>query len=237
MKKSIGALILLSAVLLVSSAAAQTCKKPQDHQYGEWQTVVEPGCIKSGRREAVCEVCGYAKKEMLAVLGHEWGELTTKKAPTCTKEGVGERVCLRCNQAKQVKLGKIEHTWGEWSIKSKPEAGKQGIRESVCSVCSVKHSEAFYLDGTLYEGMKPCSEVTYLQLMLSDLGYYEGSVGGGQYGELTTSAVAHFQRSVLLEGSGVADPQTQSALKIIWEKQTGKTIEDLQDFEKTQNAA
>ena len=69
------------------------------------------------------------------------------------------------------------------------------------------------------------------------LGYYEGSVGGGQYGDLTTSAVAHFQRSVLLEGSGVADPQTQSVLKIIWEKQTGKTIEDLQGIDESQNEA
>ncbi|MBQ8619750.1 MAG: peptidoglycan-binding protein [Clostridia bacterium] len=234
MKKTIGMLILLCAVLFAAAVQADTCRSAQDHDYGEWQTVVEPGCIESGRREAVCRICGYAKKEMLAVLGHDWGELTVTREPTCVKTGEAERVCLRCGSAKQTQIGKIDHSWGEWYVLSEPVGKQKGTRESACTVCAAKRQEGFYQQGTLYEGMEPCEEVVRLQVMLSDLGFYKGSISGGQYGELTTSSVAHFQRHIHLEDSGVADWQTQAALKIAWEKTTGKTYADMQLPETTE---
>ena len=61
-----------------------------------------------------------------------------------------------------------------------------------------------------------------MQEKLRDLGFYKGSIRSGQFGDLTTSAVARFQRSVGMEGSGIADPQTLNMLTIAWEKATGK---------------
>ena len=194
------------------------------HKDGELQVTKEPTCTANGTGEYVCADCGRAKKENISKLGHDWDDMKATKEPTCTAKGTGEKTCLRCGRVQTSTLERIEHAWGEWTVTREPEGKRKGLRAGECTVCGQKREEVFFWEGTLYEGMEPCQEVIRLQEQLRDLGFYKGSIRSGQYGDLTTSAVARFQRSVNLDGSGIADPQTQSMLNIAWQKATGKSL-------------
>lgn len=155
---------------------------------------------------------------------HRYGEMRIIKAPTCQKNGTGEQTCALCGRVKKTKIDRIDHQWGEWTIRREPQGRRRGLRISRCTMCPLEKEDYFYQEGTLYEGMEPCEEVVRMQEKLRDLGFYKGSIRSGEYGDLTTSSVARFQRSVNLEDSGVADPRTLSALDIAWEKATGNVV-------------
>ena len=193
------------------------------HNYGEMKVTKEPTCTQNGTGEYTCADCGRVKRENIAKLGHDWGEAKVIKEPTCTKTGTAEETCLRCGTARKSTVEKLEHPWGNWNVTREPQGKRKGVRTGVCAMCGREREEYFYHEGTLYEGMEPCEEVVRMQEKLKDLGFYRGSIRSGQFGDLTTSAVARFQESINLEGSGVADPQTLSALDIAWEKATGKS--------------
>ena len=193
------------------------------HNYGEMKVTKEPTCTQNGTGEYTCADCGRVKRENIAKLGHDWGEAKVIKEPTCTKTGTAEETCLRCGTARKSTVEKLEHPWGNWNVTREPQGKRKGVRTGVCAMCGREREEYFYHEGTLYEGMEPCEEVVRMQEKLKDLGFYRGSIRSGQFGDLTTSAVARFQQSVGMEGSGVADQQTLDALKAAWEQATGKT--------------
>ena len=207
-----------------------------EHNYGEMVVTKAPTCTANGTGEYTCADCGKKKRENIAKLGHDMGEMTVIKAPTCTASGTGETACQRCGYAKSVKLDRTEHVFSEWTVTREPQGKHKGRRESVCSICQTKKSESFYWEGTLYEGMAPNEEVIRLQEMLRDLGFYKGNIRSGQFGNLTTSALASFQQSCNLEGTGVADAQTMNVLERAWEAATGKTAVRVLQPEEMQSA-
>ena len=108
---------------------------------------------------------------------------------------------------------------------SQPDGKKKGTRVAACTLCGKERTERFYDEGTLYEDMEPCEAVITMQTQLKDLGYYNGSIRTGKFGEGTTRAVAKFQQANGLKQSGIADPATLEAIQSAWEKQ-GKAIEN-----------
>ena len=144
--------------------------------------------------------------------------------PTCDKAGKGEQTCIRCGKAKNVKLDHLEHVYGEYTVKSEPQGKKMGVRTAVCTLCGREVTEKFYDEGTLYEGMTPCEAVMRMQTMLKDLGYYNGSIRTGTFGEGTGRAVARFQKANGLEETGVADANTLTMIESQWEK-VDKTLQ------------
>ena len=96
---------------------------------------------------------------------------------------------------------------------------------AACTLCGKERTERFYDEGTLYEDMEPCEAVITMQTQLKDLGYYNGSIRTGKFGEGTTRAVAKFQQANGLKQSGIADPATLEAIQSAWEK-LGKAIEN-----------
>ena len=194
-----------------------------EHNYGEMTVTKAPTCTDSGMGEYACVDCGARKRERIAKLGHDLGEMQVTKEATCTKEGTGEQTCQRCGVVSKSKISKTEHAWGEWTVTREPQGKRKGLRTSTCAVCGLVEEENFYWEGTLYENMEACEEVIRLQEKLRDLNFYKGAIRTGKFGEMTTSAVAKFQRSVGLEDTGVADEQTLGALDIVWEKATGKS--------------
>lgn len=193
------------------------------HNDGEMTTIKEPTCTANGTGERTCADCGRAKRESIERLGHDWDSTVVTKEPTCTKTGTAEDVCLRCGRVEKTTLDRTEHPFGEWTVTREPQGKRKGIRTAVCTMCGREREEYFFPEGTLYEGMEACEEVVRMQEKLRDLDFYRGAIRSGQFGDLTTSAVARFQKSVGLEESGVADEQTLSALRIAWEQATGKT--------------
>lgn len=204
------------------------------HNDGEMKVIKEPTCTANGTAEYTCLDCGRVKKEAIERLGHDLASERVVKEPTCNAVGTGEEACLRCSWTRKTKIDKLEHVFGDWSVTREPQGKRKGIRESVCTLCGKAQEEYFFYEGTLYEGMTACPEVITLQEQLRDLGFYRGAIRSGQYGDLTTQAVARFQKSVSLEESGVADPQTIQAIEAAWEKATGKQAarsEDKKDAE------
>lgn len=193
------------------------------HKDGEMVVTKEPTCTESGTGEYTCADCGRKRRETIKKLGHDLGEMVVTKEPTCTATGTGEEACKRCSYVRKSKLEKTEHPFGEWTVTREPQGKRKGVRVSICTVCGRERQENFFHEGTLYEGMKANEAVIRMQEKLRDLGFYKGAIRSGQFGDLTTSAVARFQQSVGMEGSGVADQQTLDALKAAWEQATGKT--------------
>ncbi|MBE5798897.1 MAG: peptidoglycan-binding protein [Clostridiales bacterium] len=207
-----------------------------EHSYGEMQVTKEPTCTATGTGTYTCAGCGGTKRETLDKLGHDWGEMQVIKEPTCEKNGSGEKTCQRCDKVTTEQIDRIEHPWGEWTVTREPQGKRKGVRVSTCTMCAREHEEYFYWEGTLYEDMEACEEVIRMQEKLADLGIYKGNIRSGQFGSLTTDAVARFQKSVQLKETGVADPATLEALDIAWEKKTGKKAADTLNQEEMENA-
>lgn len=161
----------------------------------------------------------------LAKLGHDWGEVSVTQEPTCAKKGKGEQICARCGKTQTVSIDHLEHVYGEYTVTSQPDGKKKGTRVAACTLCGKERTERFYDEGTLYEDMEPCEAVITMQTQLKDLGYYNGSIRTGKFGEGTTRAVAKFQQANGLKQSGIADPATLEAIQSAWEK-LGKAIEN-----------
>ena len=134
-------------------------------------------------------------------------------------------------------LDRLEHVWGEWTVTQAPDGREKGVREHVCTLCGEKKTQRFYPEGTLYEDMEACEEVIRLQEMLHDLGYYNGSIRSGQFGSLTTKAVARFQEHCGLEATGIADATTLERVAAEWEKATGKSAAQTLNPEEMENAS
>ncbi|MGA9286725.1 MAG: peptidoglycan-binding protein [Anaerobacillus sp.] len=73
-------------------------------------------------------------------------------------------------------------------------------------------SEAALGDHTLYNGMSN-SDVTELQNVLDDKGYFNYHKATGYFGSITEDGVRDFQRNAGISVDGVVGPQTVSALK------------------------
>ncbi len=223
----------------VCTVCGRTVRRSIDklpHAYGEMTVTREPTCTADGRGEYTCATCGRKKAETIDALGHDWGETVTVKAPTCKASGTGEQTCLRCGRTRTVKIDRLEHVWGDWTVTREPEGARRGERTCACTLCGRARSERFYPEGTLYEDMEPCEDVIAMQEKLRDLGYYKGSIRSGTYGELTSGAVARFQKEHGLSDHGVADGETLAAITAAWEAQTGKTAVDVLDDEEMEHA-
>lgn len=99
-----------------------------------------------------------------------------------------------------------------------------GVRTAVCTLCGREVTEKFYDEGTLYEGHDALRGGHAHATMLKDLGYYNGSIRTGTFGEGTGRAVARFQKANGLEETGVADANTLTMIESQWEK-VDKTLQ------------
>lgn len=206
------------------------------HAYGDMVTAKAPTCTQNGRGEYTCKDCGRIRKETIDRLGHDFGDVAVTKEPTCKASGTGKKTCRRCAYEQTVKIDKLEHVWGEWTVTQEPAGKKKGSRQAVCTLCGGERTERFYWDGTLYEGMKANEAVIRLQEQLRDLGYYKGNIRSGSFGELTTEAVARFQKEHGMQAHGVADLETLRLIETEWNKAFGTESLDETEMEKAQEA-
>ena len=196
------------------------------HTDGDMTVEKQATCTADGRGTSICSVCGHKTVETIPRLGHDLGSLVITREPTCKKDGLGEEPCLRCGKAEKVTIPHLEHEFSEWVVVNEPNGRKKGLREHVCVRCGEKKQEHFYLEGTLYEGMTPNEDVIHLQEKLRDLGFYNGSIRTGTFGEKTTQAVTSFQKKHGLNASGIADSETLERLETEWSKLGGRKKEN-----------
>ena len=70
-----------------------------------------PTCVKGGRKEKVCEVCGERVNDNLPALGHTFSKWVETDHPTCTVPGAEQRECIRCGKKETRAIEKLEHTY------------------------------------------------------------------------------------------------------------------------------
>lgn len=186
------------------------------HQYGEEEVIREATCLQEGKGQFTCEICGARSSVKIDPLGHDWKKTGVSQAATCQDYGSYEEACLRCEKTQTERVDKLEHDFTEWTVIKEPSGQTKGTRERVCTSCGEKFSERFFWEGTLYQDMTPCEEVIRLQEMLRDLGYYSGSIRSGQFGSVTGSAVAKFQKANGLKATQVADLETLARIEEAW---------------------
>lgn len=197
------------------------------HDVAEWTVTTEPTCTSIGFKRGYCAMCESDVTYVMEELEHAYDEGTIITEPTCLKAGKAEYTCTGCGRKKTGSVDKLGHTSDEWTVTKEPKGANKGTRKAICARCGEEVTERFYWEGSLYEDMEPCDEVIYLQHMLSELGYYKGSIRTGSFGNLTGRSVAKFRVAQGLESSTVADPDTIELLRSVFEETTGKSAQEL----------
>jgi len=135
-------LVLSALALVILSFAFASCHQ---HEFGEWQTTVEPTCSVAGTKERICLSCQEKETAEIPVLtegGHDFGEWHVDNEPTCSSLGTKSRDCKRCNKHEiaNVEENKDNHaSFGDWVTVTEPTCSADGKKERVC-VCEYKET-------------------------------------------------------------------------------------------------
>jgi len=78
--------------------SAQTVTEPLGHDLGQWSTVTEASCTKTGLQIRECSRCDYEEEQTLPAAGHSYTSFVT--APTCTDRGYTAHICDTCGYEK-----------------------------------------------------------------------------------------------------------------------------------------
>ncbi len=81
----------------------------KEHDYGEWEVVVEVKCETNGFEQRKCKDCSFTDTRVVNKLGHD--EIKYEMlAPTCTETGYNEYViCSRCDYTTYIELAALGH--------------------------------------------------------------------------------------------------------------------------------
>ncbi len=86
-------ILIFILVLVLSTAPLVSCERMCDHNYSDWETVKQPTCTSSGKKEATCDECGKIRSRSISPLGHKYANgvctvcgMTTADDPTIPTE-------------------------------------------------------------------------------------------------------------------------------------------------------
>ncbi len=114
-----------------------------------YKTVIEPTCMKKGKAEAVCTVCGEGKltKELDVVTdAHSYSSAIKKLDATCTEAGYTYQTCKYCGLAKHVAAIPAKAHKLEWVVAEEATCGLNGTMVQKCTVCKEEIGEATAYD-------------------------------------------------------------------------------------------
>ena len=154
-----------------------------EHSYGEWQTVEEASCIKTGLKERSCE-CGEKESEEIALADHNYVSAVTD--PTCTENGYTTHTCSVCSDSyTDSETESAGHNYV--SEVTDPTCTDKGYTTHTCSVCGDSYTDS----ETESAGHNYASEVT--DPTCTDKGYttHTCSVCGDFYTDAETESTGH----------------------------------------------
>lgn len=117
------------------------------HNFGEWETTIEPNCSMTGLRVKKCADCSETITEELPTK-HNYLDWTEVKVMNCdeTKLQQGSKLakCNDCNFEKYFIVPTL-HTYGLWVITkaSDCESGNEGEMERFCLKCGKKETKTY----------------------------------------------------------------------------------------------
>lgn len=113
------------------------------HEFGQWTVTLKPSCTADGKRERVCQGCGYKETEVVKAAGHSFGNnWVVNKPATCGAEGERHQECTVCKAwgKKEAIKPTGKHRLGAWRTTRAATALVTGIQERICSVCGTKQT-------------------------------------------------------------------------------------------------
>jgi len=181
------------------------------HLWTDREILGEATCENDGAMRMTCSNCGETKTYTIPATGHDYGQWETTKEATCTAEGEKTGKCYNCGETIEEIIPRTEHEYGEWEITIEATDNSMGKRLHRCTVCGASAEEMYYPDGTLYRGMHKNDAVVEMQEKLTALGILNDKADG-IFGKKTEQAVIDFQTLLELEPTGIAYPETLSAI-------------------------
>ncbi|MBO4854398.1 MAG: CAP domain-containing protein [Oscillospiraceae bacterium] len=80
------------------------------HSYGDFITIDEANCSKTGVQERKCSRCGKTERKDIAKTEHTFSEWRVTKQPTTTAEGERARTCSYCGYSEKQSVAKLTYT-------------------------------------------------------------------------------------------------------------------------------
>ena len=208
--------------------ACKACGKPKiinltiaDHVW-EKKFTEDPTCTEEGFKYYECKNCNATKTKTIDKLPHDYGSWKVTREATCTEKGERVRYCRDCGARNTGSIKMLPHPYGPWSTVREATDRSKGIREHSCTACGHRETAEFYPQGALYPEMEKNEAVKILQQFLIDDGVLVSRVDG-DYGKKTEEAVKAYQRKMGYEPTGIAFPQTLTAIFCVTEGKDGQT--------------
>lgn len=137
------------------------CRDPECHYVEDrsahdfdWKIITEPGHLTDGKREGVCKVCSYKKRETILREGHKF-IFHERVEPTCTESGmISHYECTVCGKRFKDKYGwepcdegdvllsSTSHSYSiEGVVLTMPDEDSAGSLKISCTKCKEPCSE------------------------------------------------------------------------------------------------
>lgn len=115
----------------------QTILSVKEHNYSDFEILIEPSCTNLGQEKRVCNDCGHEDYRLIPLKDHEPipGEV---KSSTCIEHGHTEGVyCANCHKELEApeELPLASHNYLVETITKEPTFLTTGTKEYSCTVC------------------------------------------------------------------------------------------------------
>ena len=127
------------------------------HNYGAWNTVLNPTCEDMGKEERTCSTCNTKEENSLSALGHEWLEWQEFKKPDCTSDGKNIRDCSRCSDKDYQTVSAKGHQFGDWETTQHPSCIAEGCQKRICNNCTYSEEQSVSVINHSYDASNRCS--------------------------------------------------------------------------------
>ena len=147
-----------NAVLVATQTISAT-----GHNYGAWNTVLNPTCEDMGKEERTCSTCNTKEKNSLSALGHEWLDWQEFKKPDCINDGKNIRDCSRCSDKDYQTVSAKGHQFGDWETIQQPSCIANGCQKRRCNNCTHSEEESVSVIDHSYNTSNVCSVCNMLK--------------------------------------------------------------------------
>lgn len=120
-----------------------------EHDFGEWNTLIEPTCTESGEAERYCVVCKCRESKYIPAKDHDWTNWSSWSPTQCNNEGFDFRQCMRCDEVEYRSLGYGPHLFYDgWVVNYIGPYGKGISAFRDCVYCGY-HEDIFAPGGAV----------------------------------------------------------------------------------------
>ena len=139
-------LALVFAVPVISSVACST-NNGHEHVWGEWITVKQATCTKSGSQKRICELdSSHVETQAIKALGHDY-EWSIISPATCMSNGSQQGICKNDpshTATESLPADTNAHTWVGDMILTSPSCTSEGTRVYRC-----EHNDSHTITKTI----------------------------------------------------------------------------------------